>query len=372
MRPSLKINGSEVHILKPTLNLNSRLAHRISTAGFDILGEERWVTPGFSVAIVPAMRGYTHPYGKDEVVIDRAPTPMQNCAISIKPALGGESTYLDHFFGGYLATKEIRLVGRGRFYRCTAQDYNILTTQQLVTESYVGKTEQEIIDDLFSTYLPEINTTTYVTSSETLTIDWTRVFLDKVMEELATINDRKWYIDHEKKLHYFTPSAVDAPFGLSSSPSFTTQKMYNEFQHVEDDSKIVNKVTVIGDTAGPVVVTRTDAASYAKYGRYFEGKIVDRNIDTDAWANLVGDAELARSAFAKIYGKLSCYQEGLVIGQVVSIYNFLRDVDDDYLIQSINLSMLSNFTEKVVIEYGDYNLLLTDLLLKIKALEETE
>jgi len=352
MRVSVKINGADVKVLKPSLKLDSRLGNRISTASFDFLGEEKWATPSCAIALIPAMGGYTHPMGKGEVKIDRAPTPMQNCAISLTPSIGGRSTYLDHFFGGYIATKEIRLIGRRRFYRCSTQDYNILTTQKLVTESYEEKTEQEIIDDLFSTYLPEIDTSTYVESSGTkITIDWTRVYLNEVMEELAGIFSKEWLIDYEKKLHYFTPSTDEAPFELSDSPSLTTKKMYNNFEHIEDDSKIINKVTVVGDPDVPVVVTRQSDESYAKYGEWYEGKIVDRNIDTEAWAILRGDAELAEAAFGKVDGSLTCYQEGLVIGQKVSIYNGLRNIDDDFLVKSVRLSMLSNFLEKVDIEY---------------------
>jgi len=352
MRVSVSVNGADVKVLKPSLKLDSRLGNRISTGSFDFLGEDRWASPSFAIALIPAMGGYTHPYGKDEVKIDRGPTPMQNCAISLTPALGGNSTYLDHFFGGYIATKEIRLIGRRRFYRCTAQDYNILITQKLVTKSYIDKTEQEIIDDLFSTYLPEIDTSTYVESSgATVTIDWTRAYLNETLEELANIFDKEWFIDYEKKLHYFTPSTDEAPFELSSSPSLTTKQMYNNFEHTEDDSKIINKMIVVGDPDVPIVVTRQSDESYAKYREWFEGKIVDRNIDTEAWAILRGDAELAESAFGKVDGRFTCYQEGLVIGQKVKIYNYLRNIDSYFLVRSVRLSMLSNFLERVDIEY---------------------
>ncbi|MBA7648513.1 hypothetical protein ES703_56299 [subsurface metagenome] len=277
MRLTISVDGAEIQWLKRSLLLTSRLGVRISTAQFDILGEERWATPSYAVARVPAIGGYILPYSKDEVIIDRALTPMNNCAIGRFVAMGGENHWLDHFFGGYISSIDHRLIGRRRIYRITAQDYNVLTTQVLLeTESYVNKTQQFIIDDLFTTYLPEIDTTTYVESdATTVTIDWTRYFLDKALDELATIMEKEWYIDHDKKLHYFTPVTTAAPFVLSSSPWGTTDIGYDGFQYIEDNSKIINKVTVVYDGG---TVTRTDEDSYALYGRYFEAKIVDNTI----------------------------------------------------------------------------------------------
>ena len=368
MRAAIKVNEASVRFLKNSLLLNSRLGDRISTASFDILGEERWATPSSALARTVAIGGYIRPWGKDEVHIDRSPTPFVNCAATQAMALGGNSSYIDHFFGGYLSTVEIGLIGRRRFYRCTAQDYNVLPTQKRVTKSYVTKTEQEIIDDLFTTYLPDINTTTYVESSGTqITIDWTRIFLDKCLEEVANIFGKQWYIDHELNLHYFTPVTTAAPFELSSSPSLTTKIGYDNFRYLEDDSGIINDIDVIGDA---VVQNRQDNDSFAKYGFWYEGKLVDKNIDTNAWAILRGDAVLAELAFSKVWGALVCHQEGLVVGQKVKIYNYLRNLDDYYLVQVVQLTMINNFTERVAIEYGDFNVNLVDLLLKIK--KETE
>ena len=87
---------------------------------------------------------------------------------------------------------------------------------------------------------------------------------------------------------------------------------------------------------------------------------------------MVGDAVLAESALGKVRGRLTCHQEGLVIGQKVSIYNFRRSVDDFYLIQAIRLGMVNVDTERIDVEYGDYSPNLIDLLLKIKKEEEKE
>lgn len=410
-------------------------------------GSEEWGTgigASLAVAKVLAIGGFILPHDKAEVIIDRTLTPMNNCAVGRFIAMGGESHWLDNFFGGYIASIDHRLIGNRRIYRITAQDYNVLTTQVLVTKSYAAKTQQFIIDDLFTTYLPEIDTSTYVESdATTITLDWTRIFLDKALDELASIMEKEWNIDHDKKLHYFTPVTTAAPFTLSSSPWGTINIGYDGFQYVEDNSKIINKVTVVGNfldsgdtiqdggginavqttidvTAGgnfsigetirvdsehcritDIVVntltvirgvdgtdavvhangliiftrietTRTDNASHTYYDRWYEAKHIDSNINSLTWAQLVGDAILTESAFGKVRGRLTCHQEGLVVGQKVSIYNFWRGINAYYLIQAIRLGLVNVFTEKVDIEYGDYSPNLIDLLLKIKKEEEKE
>jgi len=372
VRVAITIKDADVDLFEHSLALDSRLGKRVSTAQFDIEGEERLATPSLAIANTPAIGGYTLPAVKDEVKIDRGAAPFVNCAIAPIVAMKGNSTYLDNFFGGYIASVEIGLTGVRRYYHCTAQDYNSLTTQILVTKSYAAKTAKQIIDDLFTAYLSEIDTSEVEDSVATITIDWTRIFLDKALDELADIFEREWYIAYDKKLQFFTPVTTAAPFELSDSPALSTKIPYGNFRHAEDASRIINKVTVIGDTSVPIVVTRTDAASYALYGRYFEAKVVDNNIDTVAWANLVGDAVLTESANAKVRGRLTCEQEGLIVGQKVKVTNGPRDIDDYYLIQSVRLAVIGGLTEKVDIEYGDYSPQLVDLLMKIKNEAEKE
>ena len=375
MRLTITVDGAEVQWIKRSLTINTRMGTRISTTGLDILGEERWATPASSVARVVAIGGYILPHEKAEVIIDKTDTPLINCAVGRFVAMGGESSWLDRFFAGYMSSVERRIIGKiqgRRIYRITAQDYNALTTQILVTESYAAKTEQFMIDDLFTTYLPEIDTSTYVESSgSTYTFDWTRQYLDVVLNEIAKINEKEWYIDYNKKLHYFTPVTTSAPFALSSSPFGTTILPYGRFIYKEETSKLINRVIVVGD-GGAIVRTRTDTDSFDFYGRYYESKYVDPNIDTNTWADLVGDAILAESAFRKVKGALTLFQEGLEVGQKVSIYNFLRGIDDYDLIQQIRLSMINSFQEQIAIQYGDYAEDLIDLLLKIPKGEQKE
>lgn len=349
----IKVNGAVVKLIKRSLELNSILGKRISTAKFDYLGEGKIVSPSVATMDASAYLGFTYPWGKDEIKIT-----------------GSDTLYLTDFFGGYVSTKEMRMMGNWRIYRITAQDYNILPLGQLVTKDFAAQTEAQMITFLFSTYLSEIDYTTHVSSSGVVaTLGWTRIPLNEVLDEIAKIYEREWYIDFDKKLHYFTPTVVGAPFELSSSPAPPAKVGYDNIFFEEDTSQVCNRVRVIGTGVNRESVSNP---SIAYYGREFYCKVVDDNIDTDAWGDSVGEAVLAERAFGKETGSLVCYQEGLVVGQKIRIYNFLRNIDDDYLIQGVKLNMLNNTTEKITVRFGDYNKDLIALLGQIKGLEEKE
>lgn len=195
-----KISGNIVKLFQEKFQVENRLSNKVSTAKFNLVAEETWATPALSCGNnIVAFGGYTRPHVKDEIQINNIATIR----------------WLDNFFGGYIATVGHKLIGIRRVYQCSAQDYNIVLHSILVTEDYSSKTEQEIIDDLFTTYWSDIDTTTYVDGTEDIaSINFTRLYLDEALNQLAKLNGKEWYIDYQKKLHYFTPATGTAPFEL--------------------------------------------------------------------------------------------------------------------------------------------------------------
>jgi len=352
MRAKITVDSSERDFLQESLRLRAELNSRVSVAEFVLIGGSA-------------------PAGKDEVYIERGADPYESMAILPAAAMGGRATYLDDFFGGEISQITTLMDGITPLYHCVAQDFNIWTTTVLVTESYDGQTAAQIIADLFSTYLSDIDTSDVAAGGATITIAWTREYLDKVLDELAEIFGKKWYIDYNKHIQWVTPTDDTAPFSLSDEPYLTAAVGYSEHEHTEDYSRIINKVTVVGDDTVPVVETRNDATSQTAYG-VKEDKIVDQKIDTAAWAQLVGDACLAENKDPKVNGRLVCLQEGLVVGQKVRVINSLKSIDAQYTVQSLSLSMIGAQTERVEVTYGDYIPGLTDMLKKIRVLESKE
>jgi hypothetical protein len=355
MRIGITVDSTPVVYEEDSVHLNSRLSPRSSQAEFTSLS-----------GVVPAV--------EDEVAITRADTPYQSAAAAIGlPALGGESTYINNFFGGYISDVEYILHGIDLRYRVSCYDYQRRLEDIIVDEDYSSQTEAYIIEDLFGTYWSDVDDETYVTGTETITsIQFPRITLAEALNKLAELNSRTWYLDYDKKLHYFTAPSETAPFELSDTPNYSLVIPYSNFRYTISRPTI-NRITVVGrDGAGDdIVETRTDSDSYTLYGKYFDGKYVDRNINTSAWAQAVGDAILEAEANAKEHGSFNITQEGLVVGQQVAITNSKRGVDDNYLIQSIDLRMVGELLPDIRVSYGDYMKDLTERLADI-AREQTK
>lgn len=116
----------------------------------------------------------------------------------------------------------------------------------------------------------------------------------------------------------------------------------------------------------PVLVRLSEQASYNKYSRWFDDKVIDQNIDSREWAQLVGKGILAERAFEKEFGMLVCTKDGLVSGQRVHIINALRNIDDYYLVNRVITRLIGGSVAQYSVEFGEYNPSLVDILLKIK------
>jgi len=370
MRPEVKINGSPVQLYEDSLSLQSQMSQKVSTATVDIEGEEWEEDASYAITLNPAYGGYTRVMARDLIEINRGATPYENAAIILSPCMGGNSTYLDKFFAGYVAIIEQKTDGLRKIYNCQCQDYNSRLNSILVNKTYTNQTEAQIIADLFATYWNEIDTTTYVVGTTNVaSIEFPDIYLMEALQMLADMYSKAFYIDYDKKLHYFTPQTDEAPFQLSDQPSLTTLQAYQMTGWVEDAARLKNRVTVVGDTSVPIKVTRSDNDSYTKYNEWHDFLYSDGTINTVAWANLVGDAILAESAFENIKGNLKLWQEGLVVGQKVKITDRMRHLDGYYLIRSLTLRMLGGLQEEVDIEVGDYSRDLVTLLVAIDKLE---
>jgi len=370
VRTEIKINDASVILYNYSLILRSQLSARISTALFDIIGERYSSEPSLAISISPAIGGFTRPHTRDEIAINRKATAVQNCAIVMSPAIGGASTYLDKFFGGYVAMVDKRMEGDQKIYSCQCHDYNSRLGSIKINKSYSGKTEAEIIINLFSTYWNEIDTSEYVDGTNGVPdIDFPDVYLSEALKMLADMFSKEFTIDYNKKLHYFTPIPGQAPFSLSSDIDLvSTSKLPHQVNDwSEDGARLINRVTVKG--AEGIEVTRQDDASYAHYGEWYDSVHSDSNIDTEEWAEMVGDSILEQSAFEDIAGSFTIWQEGLVVGQKVNIQNDRWNIHGDYLIRGLELKMLVPNGEEIKVTVGDYHRDLVDLLTAINRLE---
>ena len=163
------------------------------------------------------------------------------------------------YFGGYVTLLDGSTVGPEKVFKVSCQDYTSRLEETKVNRIYLASTDQAIIQSLFATYLPEIDTATYVGASLThgqIAFGHDNT-LRECMDTLSGMAGWDWYVDYDKKLHYFDPSAAGAAsFSLSSSPDNLNSFGYYDFEYSQDGSKIANRVTVGGGSY------RSDATTF--------------------------------------------------------------------------------------------------------------
>jgi len=151
-------------------------------------------------------------------------------------------------FAGLVSKVSKRLEGITLLFHLSCQDYTILLDTAIVNKVYENETGQAIIQDLFTTYLPEVTTATYI-DDDGLTysrIVFNRKTLREALENLAANAKFDWYVDYDKDLHYFAAEKNVAPFNLSDDPDNSATYPYRHFTYDRDASKIINRVLVEG------------------------------------------------------------------------------------------------------------------------------
>jgi len=141
-----------------------------------------------------------------------------------------------YIFGGYIKDIDYKFLNNNTYVQvCKCQDYKKLITDVSsgVTADYSAgtSTEKQILTALFAAYCPDITVGSYVIPGELVAIEFANSSLTRAIDELAAINERKWYVDYNKNLHYFTSGGEVASFNLSDSPDETTTFGYSGLEY---------------------------------------------------------------------------------------------------------------------------------------------
>lgn len=243
----------------------------------------------------------------------------------------GEVTNVD---GGLL---RLGTAGEPSRWSVECQDYNILVEEAVVDglEEYSGLADSAIIADLFGSYRADIDAVSYVA---TIDAAMTMSFVDVTLREaLATICGQtggRWYVDEEKRLHYFTTEANVAAWHLSDTPDGLTSFPYQDIRRKVDATPIVNRVRVVGQEISGWVA---DAASQAIYG-VRPGIVRDNRVtDSTALADR-GAAVLARWAWPRVSYQVTTRKSGLRAGMDVRVVCAAWALDDTLTVRRLSLS----------------------------------
>jgi hypothetical protein len=158
-------------------------------------------------------------------------------------------------FAGYVLSGRLENASRGvqidaPAVRCV--DYGGRLDYIRVKKSYITKTDLEIIQDIFTTYCPEFNSSTYVVAVKTYSAKrFNRQTVRAIIDDLAKAAGASWYIDYNKNLHFFLIETYPAPFSLTdvnADINQTTVFPYSGLQKSFDGAGLANRVEIVGGT----------------------------------------------------------------------------------------------------------------------------
>lgn len=258
---------------------------------------------------------------------DRAGTTDVNMKDSIE-ITDGATVY----FKGTVASVELQVITItdkiGRFIHVECQDYNILLDETVVENEVYDDLEwadDEIIDDLFTTYLPAINSVNEVAQLDPAVDEMIliAVTMKDALNALASRTGGRFYVDFDKELHYFDAEGSAAAFDLSDVPAGGDPKGYESFRVREDGYQLANSFYIVGEDVEDL---EEDATSKAAYGT-LQVPIRDNQLNTDAGVDARGAALLDAYKDPKfVYFIVTTEGAGLSVGEDLTFTNAACDI----------------------------------------------
>jgi len=98
-------------------------------------------------------------------------------------------------FRGWVVSPPKTLNGIVRTVELSGSTYTSRTQKIIVTESYTNVIVSAIVADLFTKYVPWVETFNVMDCSKLITIKFSDVYLWDAMEQLCQISGYDWYID---------------------------------------------------------------------------------------------------------------------------------------------------------------------------------
>ena len=249
------------------------------------------------------------------------------------------------------------------------QDQTVLLDTTVINDSWTSsppETDQGIIQDAFSNYLPEIDTSN-VDSTETIVNFVAKdVTLRKMMDQLCEITNCVYFIDPDKNLYYGTAPLGDAGFDISDEPDESATYEYEMRSYRKDYTGRANKVTMLGaideDTGDDISATVQDGAHQATYGQVYAVTLLDRETTDPGVLALKASVELALRTTPVETGEFVTTKDGLNIADGIDITSLFFGVSGEKIIREMEIKTRSDAETEYTCTFGDYDPDLTALL----------
>lgn len=273
-------------------------------------------------------------------------------AVDIRPTGGAAATIL---FAGEVGRVVKGQRGITKTWEVHCQDNNVLLDERTIpSASYVATTaDSAIIDDLFTNYRSDINSTDEVDTinASMEALEFEEMTLRECLDAICAITGGRYYVDYEKNLHYFNVETGNtASFGLSTSPDFSSTYPFSNFRETEDSTRLTTHVRVLGEDAEGWYPAAPD---YSEDERH--ALVRDRSALNAAAVEDVGTAVYNRYSGDRETYRLATEQDGLRAGQSISLVNATWGINSTYWIRELKMMVLDKAGDK-----RRYDLILND------------
>ena len=182
-------------------------------------------------------------------ITDNINNQASSCVFStknFKPSLNQEILVefdSQTIFGGVIVkieTEKDRLVDT---YKITCKDYSQHLNRQLVSERFINKTINEIIEYLRDEYATDFTINNVDADVSVTQVTFNRIPIAQCLDELARLVNYYWYVDYQKDIHFFAKQTEVAPFNLTNNGG---NHNWDSLKITEDFSQIRNQIYVVG------------------------------------------------------------------------------------------------------------------------------
>lgn len=139
--------------------------------------------------------------------------------------------------------------------------------------------------------------------------------LRRAIEQVAAISGATFYVDYDKKLHYFSTESVASPFHLSDTPNGSTTRAYGDLVVTDDSTDLVHEVLVRGTGVSAVRLV----ASPPPVADRRRAVLNMPELTTVLECQTVGDAFLAEHGAVRRRATLTTWTPGLRAGMTVQL-----------------------------------------------------
>ena len=151
-----------------------------------------------------------------------------------------------------LGFSKLRTNGQRRF-ACELVDWNQLTDRRMVAKEYTNQSSGAIVNDLITNYLSAdgIVASSFVDAGPLVTkFVANYLTVRQVLDDLAELIGYGWYLDYDKRMHWFPMETNVAPFTLDGTTLLhaklhkrSTRGQYRNYQYVRAGKDLTNSQT---------------------------------------------------------------------------------------------------------------------------------